>query len=535
MPQDFVELAERVVDDLLAASPSRAQWTGDHRFDDQLPDFSDDAVASQVTMLRAHSDALAEIDEDGLSAQDDVDRQLLTAEVDAELFALTELDERSWDPLRHNPGELFFALLARDFAPAADRIASLAGRLSALPDALATAERVLHDCPRIHLETALSQLDGTAALLRDEVPLLLDQDRAQRGTVEPLRDDALIALERFRDFLRTELGRPGDGRDPRLGRPAYEAKLWHTLDSDLTAPAVLDRAYARLDEVTEQITEAARELTGEADVRAALDRLAADHPDDTTILPRCQQALADTAAFVGEHELVTVLDDPLAVITMPEYARGVAVAYCDPPGSLETQAVPTFFAVSPTPQDWSEQRIESFYREYNDHMLANLTVHEAMPGHFLQLAHARRFRGSSRVRALCESGTLIEGWAVYAEQLMVEHGLGGVAVRLQQLKMQLRMIINAILDQRVHCDGLTEVEAMDLMMRRGFQEEGEAAGKWRRALLSSAQLSTYFVGYAEMSAIGAARPAGTSMRDWHDAMLAHGSPSPRHLRRLLGV
>jgi hypothetical protein len=118
--------------------------------------------------------------------------------------------------------------------------------------------------------------------------------------------------------------------------------------------------------------------------------------------------------------------------------------------------------------------------------------------------------------------------------MMTEAGFGGPAVRLQQLKMQLRMTVNAILDQLAHCDDMTEGEAMALMAVRGFQEEGEAAGKWRRCLLTSAQLSTYFVGYHEVAAVAAARPAATTARAWHDAMLGHGSPSPRHLRGLLG-
>jgi uncharacterized protein (DUF885 family) len=218
---------------------------------------------------------------------------------------------------------------------------------------------------------------------------------------------------------------------------------------------------------------------------------------------------------------------------MPEFARGVAVAYCDAPGPLESASVPTFYCIAPTPATWTGERIESFYREYNNHMVRNLTVHEAMPGHFLQLAHARRYTGSTRVRAVARSGSFIEGWAVYAEQVMAEHSFGGLPIRLQQLKMQLRMTINAILDQAVHCDGMTEGEAMALMTQRGFQEEGEAAGKWRRALLTSTQLSTYFVGYSEVAAIGAARPGGVTPRDWHDRMLGHGSPSPRHLRSLL--
>jgi uncharacterized protein (DUF885 family) len=137
------------------------------------------------------------------------------------------------------------------------------------------------------------------------------------------------------------------------------------------------------------------------------------------------------------------------------------------------------------------------------------------------------------VRAVFRSGTFIEGWAVYAEELMADHGFGGLPVKLQQLKMQLRMTLNAILDQATHCDDISERDAKALLADRGFQEEGEAAGKWQRALLTSTQLSTYFVGYSEVSAIAASRPADTDLRAWHDSMLAHGSPSPRHLRDLV--
>jgi len=135
----------------------------------------------------------------------------------------------------------------------------------------------------------------------------------------------------------------------------------------------------------------------------------------------------------------------------------------------------------------------------------------------------------------------VEGWAVYAERVMAEQGYPGDgdprAVRMQQLKMQLRMIINAILDARIHGNSMTETEAMTLMTGRGYQEDGEAAGKWRRALLTSAQLSTYYVGYTEVSDLArdlrAAGP-GLADRDVHDRMLAHGSPPVRLLRTLIG-
>jgi uncharacterized protein (DUF885 family) len=201
--------------------------------------------------------------------------------------------------------------------------------------------------------------------------------------------------------------------------------------------------------------------------------------------------------------------------------------------------------VSPTPRDWDPQQVASFYREYNGTLLHDLTVHEAMPGHVLQLAHAARLQTPTRVRRFGFSGVFVEGWAVYAEELMLDRGYApeeahssALAIRLQQLKMQARMAINTILDIRVHSMDMTEDEGMRLMTFRGFQEEGEAAGKWRRALLTAGQLPTYFVGYR------AVRSIATDLRvvhpDWtdrqvHDLMLSHGSPAPRHLRTLIGI
>jgi uncharacterized protein (DUF885 family) len=167
-------------------------------------------------------------------------------------------------------------------------------------------------------------------------------------------------------------------------------------------------------------------------------------------------------------------------------------------------------------------------------------VHEAMPGHALQLQHSRRFTGGTQVRAAWRSGSFVEGWAVYAEQVMNAHGYPGegnpAALRTQRLKGKLRTIINAIMDTRVHCLGMTEAEAMALMTGAGYQEDGEAAGKWRRVLLTSTQLSTYYVGFLEVDGLAAdlrRDHPGWPERRVHDAMLAHASPPARHLRTLL--
>ncbi|HEV2885986.1 MAG TPA: DUF885 family protein, partial [Jatrophihabitans sp.] len=275
-----------------------------------------------------------------------------------------------------------------------------------------------------------------------------------------------------------------------------------------------------------------------------LDRLGADAPTDEDLLDRCRAALAESTRFVEQHELLTLLHDPVEIREMPEIDRGMAVAYCQGVGPLETAPLHTRFAVSPTPADWSAELVRSFYREYNNHLLHNLTVHEAMPGHVEQLSHARRYRGQTLVRAVFESNSFIEGWAVYAEELMAERGYrsevsaeAATAVRMQQLKMRLRMIIATILDVSFHAGDLDEAGALALMTGRG-QEERDAAGKWRRVQLIAAQPPTYYVGYLEVRRLvddlRAAHPGWTD-RQLHDTLLSFGSPPARHLRILLGL
>ena len=238
------------------------------------------------------------------------------------------------------------------------------------------------------------------------------------------------------------------------------------------------------------------------------------------------------------HDLVTVPAKPLDVIVMPEFKRGVAIAYCDASGPLEKNGR-TFYAVAPTPNDWSKERKESFFREYNNYMIRDLTVHEAMPGHYLQLAHANEFRAPTLVRAVFQSGTFIEGWAVYCEQMMAEQGYGGPDVKLQQLKMRLRAIANAILDQGIHAENMSEEQAMNLMMKEAFQQEGEAVAKWKRARLTSAQLSTYFVGVSEHLDLREAAKEklaqNFNLKKYNDQVISYGSPPVKYVRELMGL
>ena len=540
------DVVTAAVEAWLARHPVEATYLGDHRFDDQLDDPSAEAAARRASELRAQLDAMQSLTPDGPDRR--VDLAVLGTELRAELLQLDRLDEAAWNPMLHNPGLALYLLAARPFAAAAERYASLRARLAAVPDYLAAARTRLAGMSRVHLETAITQLDGTLALLDTLVPDLAAQ-AGESDDVAAHTQPARAALQDHRTWLADR--RDSALRDPRLGTALFAAKLELALDTAFDPAELLDRAEADLRRVTAEIVAEAGRLAEEGSpdagtVHRVLADLAADAPTDATILQLCRDALAETTAFVRERDLVTVFDDPIDVVEMPEIDRGVAVAYCRPPGPLEQVTLATELAVSPAPADWPAERVASFYREYNAHMLHNLVVHEAMPGHALQLMHSKRCAAAGPVRRMFWSGSFVEGWAVYSEELLAGHGYRGgakgSALRMQQLKMQLRMIINTILDIRFHCAGLggrpdlDEAAAMALMTEQGFQEEGEAAGKWRRVQLTSTQLCTYYVGYCEVKDLAddvrAARPQW-SAREVHDALLAHGSPPARHLRTLL--
>jgi len=366
-----------------------------------------------------------------------------------------------------------------------------------------------------------------------------------------LQEKTAAALEDYKKWLQNDLLPRSDG-DFRLGVEKFRKKLRFALASDLSMEEIMKRAQADLQQTQTAIFETALPLYKksfpDADsatladkhqvTLAVLDKLAEQHPDDATVVPYAQKVLGEATDFVKQHNLVTVPSVPLDVIAMPEFKRGVAIAYCDSPGPLDKNGK-TFFAVAPTPKDWSKERKESFFREYNNFMIRDLTVHEAMPGHYLQLAHANQFRAPTLVRAIFRSGSFIEGWAVYCEQMMAEQGFGGPEVKMQQLKMRLRAIANAILDQSIHAGNMAEKEAMDLMMNQTFQQEGEAVAKWKRARLTSAQLSTYFVGATEHLDLRAAEQKKLgkdfNLKKYNDEVISYGSPPVKYVRELMGL
>ncbi len=549
----FQKVAHDYVEQYLKVNPEQATELGDHRFDGELTDYSAEARAKDLATQKEFRDKLNAIDGSQLTGASNIDFRILKENIDYEIFRAEELKEPEWNPLVYmqSLANSLYLLVARDFASAEKRIPSLRQRMEKIPVVIAQAKANLQHPPRIHTETAIEQTQGAINLVRTELAPLLDQAPQMKKDLAPLQDKTAAALEDYKKWLQNDLLPRSDG-DFRLGGQKYRKKLHFALASDLPMEEIMKRAKADLEQTQTAIYETALPLykkyfpsadeTTLADkhkvTAAVLDKLAEQHPNDATVVDYAKKVVTEATDFVKRHDVVSVQNMPLDVIAMPEFKRGVAIAYCDAPGPLEKNGK-TFFAVAPTPKDWSKERKESFFREYNNYMIRDLTVHEAMPGHFLQLARSNEFRAPTLVRAIFQSGSFIEGWAVYCEQVMAEQGYGGPEVKMQQLKMRLRAICNAILDQSIHAGNMSEQEAMDLMTKEGYQQEGEAVAKWKRARLTSAQLSTYFVGATEHLDLRAAEQKKLgdqfNLKKYNDQVISYGSPPVKYVRKLKGL
>jgi uncharacterized protein (DUF885 family) len=553
-PDDaFQKVAHDYVEKYLRANPEQATDLGDHRFDGALTDYSADARSRYLATQKDFRDKLNTIDESQLTGANSIDFRILKENIDYEIFRGEELKEPEWNPLVYmqSLANSLYLLVARDFAPAEKRIPSLRQRMEKIPGVIAQAKTNLQHSPRIHTETAIEQTQGAINLVRTELAPLLDQAPQLKKELAPLQDKTAAALEDYKKWLQNDLLPRSDG-DFRLGEQKYRKKLRFALASDLPMEEIMKRAKADLEQTQTAIYDTALPLYKKyfpnADEKmladkhkvtsAVLDKLGEQHPNDATVVDYAKKVVTEATDFVKKHDVVSVPNVPLDVIAMPEFKRGVAIAYCDAPGPLERNGK-TFFAVAPTPKDWSKERKESFFREYNNYMIRDLAVHEAMPGHFLQLARSNEFRAPTLIRAIFQSGPFIEGWAVYCEQVMAEQGYGGPEVKMQQLKMRLRAICNAILDQSIHAGNMNEKEAMELMTREGYQQEGEAVAKWKRARLTSAQLSTYFVGATEHLDLRAAEQKKLgdqfNLKKYNDQVISYGSPPLKYVRELMGL
>jgi len=518
---EFSTSVDAFLAEYFALHPLSATSAGMHAHDDRWPDLTEAGRTARLEFYERWSTSFSGFADDALSTDERIDRDLLLGELSAYRFGEEVLREERWSPLEwvYVLGDGLFSLIAREFAPLATRLTSVASRLEALPAVLDAARETIgpadgRPVSRLHTEKALSQWSGIDSLIDDalgEGERAAAADPAVAAVLPRLRTAAAMARERlvaFETYLREAILPASDG-EGRLGAELFAAKMRHTMRSDeLTPDRIRERADREYAVVRAEMIRIAREIwpawcegpvpsDDSAAVRGVLDAIAIQHPERENILDFCRAELVRIEAFCREHDVIDLADEPLEIRWTPVFLRSFGGAMLDSPGPLD-KGQKAFFAVTPIPDEWSPEQAESYLREDNDRMLRLLSIHEAVPGHYLQRVYANRC--PSIARAIFWSGVFAEGWAVYVTQVMIDLGFDAddPALLLTHWKFYLRAVTNAMIDVAIHTAGMTEGEAVSLMVDGGFQEEAEARAKYDRARLSSTQLCTYFVGSMEM-------------------------------------
>ncbi|HMJ89012.1 MAG TPA: DUF885 domain-containing protein, partial [Candidatus Acidoferrum sp.] len=534
--------------------PMEATQLGDHRFDDKLDDLAPTALEKSLKHLKeTRSKLRKEIDRAKLPRDQQIDFDIFEHELEAAIWVRENIRPFAENSRVYNEyiSDSVFLLLTQSRLPKETNVANTIARMKQIPRIVAAAKQNLKNPPRVVTETAARQNKGSIGFFESDIFQFVGESpqlpalKAECARVVPV-------LKEYQQFLEKELLPRATG-EWRIGKRKFARKLELTLDAGMSADEVLRDAESEFARVHNDMYVVARQLWSRyvpkepllpadaAGRRATIQRMIAsvskEHGKPEELLADARNTVARIKDFIREKNILRLPEpDRCQIIEMPEFQRGNSVAYLNGAPPLDPDA-PSMYAISPPAKDWSAKQTQSLLEEYNRHMLQILTIHEAYPGHYVQLEYSARV--PSLIRRVLGSGVYIEGWAVYTEQTLLDQGYGDgdLALRLNQLKFYLRAVANAILDHKLHCANMSDEEAIKLMTDGAFQSEEEARQKLIRAKQSSVQLSTYFVG--RMAHVRLREQMQRELGDkfelakYHEAVLTQGSVPMKYLPELV--
>lgn len=546
-PAAFDAMAEEFVYGALALSPVSATGAGYHvhqgaKLDELLDDYSAGGIDKQRQFYAGFRDRLTrDLKADQFSPEDRADYDIVSDQISLGLLELDRIES-----YKHNPtvyveliGNALFNPFVLEYAPQPERMGHIIARIEKIPALLEQAKQNLTAAPDIWTTVAIDENAGNMELIDKDIRAAVSA--GQKDSYDKAAKPALAALGAFQDYLKNDLAKKNTA-DWRLGKEQYDPKFRYVLATDRKPEQVLAEAEADVKTIRGRMHELSLPLhrkffPGKPDpkddgqtIRETLARIAGQHSTPASYMADAKRDLAEAREFVRTRGLLKLPPrDNLQVIDTPLFMRGIyAVGGFNSAPALEPQ-LGAFYWLTPIPKDWPAQRIDSKLREYNFYKLKLLTIHEAMPGHYVQMEYANDVQPKARrvLRSVFGNGPYIEGWGQYSTQIMLDEGLldNAPELRLTFQKEELRALANAILDVRLQTMGMTDQQALDLMTQQCFQTKAEAEGKLQRAKLSSVQLPSYFLGSREWWAFRKRYQAAHknfSMYDFHNQVLDVG-------------
>ena len=570
----FAEMTDQFVKDSLALSPVSASQAGYHQHKDpktgqmidldaQLDDVSAQAFAAQEKFYREWRTRFqTETPIASLNAEDAADFRLIDDQI-----ALNLLEYDTIQNYKHNPtvyvellGNGLFLPLTQEYASKEVRLGDVISRIGQIPRFLDQAKSELTDADPIFISTAVDENEGNLNLI-DTVAAEIPSGSPLKAQFDTAAPAAKQALNQFSAWMKDDLAKqPTNSRTWRLSAEWYAPKFHYVMETSITPGQLLADAEAELKKDRAEMLQIALPLykqmfPGQDDyasspqkerenkiIGAVLNKISDERPQPDQLMDVIKADVVSIRQFILDHKIVKLSSrDNLKVIPTPEFERGIySVAGFHGPPPLEPTAEAQYW-VTPIDPKMPPAKVESKLREYNNYALQWLTIHEALPGHYVQFEHADDVQPPTRrvLRNLFGNGPYIEGWAEYGADVMTDAGYDDFSpkFKLVRMKVWLRATANTILDIRLQTMNMTDQQALDLMMKECFQTQAEAEGKLVRAKLSSTQLPTYFLGTRQWWTLRkkyqAAKGASFTLEEFHDRALDQGPLPLEYLEKII--
>ncbi|GIU06214.1 hypothetical protein TUM4261_09300 [Shewanella sp. c952] len=549
---NFQQFSQQFIDDLWVESPTWALYSGFHKYDGVLKVPNEQSRQASLNFVNKQSALLAGFDKASLPAGLVTDYRLIENLIGEMRWNIETFKSWQWNPSSYNVSGGFAQIINEDFAPLDERLISVLSRMENVPAYYAAARENINNPTLEHTQLAIMQNEGAFSVFNND---LLDKviasnlTNAQKAQFVTRFNKVTIAVKEHIDWLKTletKLSQQG-ARSFRIGEELYEQKFAFDIQAGMSGKALYKKALADKSRVQAEMSKITEKLwpnyfdtdmptDSKVAIKQLIDKLSAKHVKRDDFVDEVRAQIPELIAFVNEKQLVTLdPNKPLVVRETPAYMRGYAGASISAPGPYEKSGN-TYYNVTPL-DGMSEESAESYLREYNHWILQVLNIHEAIPGHYTQLVYSNE--SPSLIKSLFGNGAMVEGWAVYTERMMLEEGYGNFEPEmwLMYYKWNLRVICNTILDYSIQVNGMTEDQALDLMMNEAFQQQAEAQGKWRRATLSQVQLTSYYSGYREIydfrEEYKALKGDNFDLKAFHEEFLSYGSAPVKYIRELM--
>jgi uncharacterized protein (DUF885 family) len=545
----FLRYEDHFLEELWKNNPDWATSVGYHKYDSLLVVPTDKAREQAVKFAKVQLDSLSRYPEGTLSDANKIDHHMIKNQMESIQWNLEQLKAYQWDPSSYNVIGTFASILNEHYAPLTQRLRSFYQKMQNIPAYYKEAEKQLKNPVTELTQLAIDQHLGGVGVIENDFADSLKKTNIPVAEQKLMVDRAKLSADAIKGYAAFLKAMKNDKpRSFRLGKDFYEAKFKYDIQAEGTAQQTYNSAVERKKYLHREMAKLSRQLWPKyfgtqampkdslEYIAKVIDTLSSKHVAPGDFQSAIEQEIPKLTAFIRSKDLLTMdPSKPLVVRKEPGYMAGVAGASISSPGPYDKNGN-TYYNVGSL-SGWSSEKAESYLREYNNYTLQILCIHEAIPGHYTQLVYANK--APSIIKSVLGNGAMVEGWAVFSEQEMIDAGFGDAEpeMRLMWYKWHLRSVCNTILDYSVHAGSMTKEQAIKMLTKEAFQQQTEADNKWKRVSVSSVQLTSYYTGYKEINALHEEwkkkQASKYKLKQFNEKFLSYGSAPVKFIKEAM--